>query len=255
MPVVGMLHLSALPGAPQSDRSLREIRDWVVRDAQALRQGGVDGLMLENFGDVPFHAGPVAAHTVAAMTALACAVHEAVDLPLGVNVLRNDGCSALAVAVASGASYIRVNVLCGARLTDQGIIQGIAAELMRDRAALGAQHVKVLADVNVKHSAPLAPTAIEDEVHDTIVRGLADGIVVSGRGTGMAVDLQELAKVKSATGDVPVWIGSGADTGNVKALRAHCDGVIVGTSVKCNGRLGEPVDPRRVAALVEACHG
>jgi membrane complex biogenesis BtpA family protein len=256
LPVVGMLHLPALPGSPGSAgvAGLQETVDQVLRDAEALRRGGVVGLMLENFGDVPFHAVRVEAHVVAAMTRLACEVRRAVDLPLGINVLRNDGRSALAVAAAAGAAFIRVNVLCGARLTDQGVIQGIAADLMRDRAALGAGHVKVLADVNVKHSAPLAEMAIEDEVHDMLARGLADGVVVSGRGTGAAVDLAELRAVKAAAGDAPVWIGSGADAANVASLRPHCDGVIVGTSVKRVGRLGEPVDPDRVRDLVERCH-
>src|SRR5690606_13240725 len=114
------------------------------------------GLMLENFGDTPFYPRRVAAHTVAAMTAIAVEVRRQVDLPLGINVLRNDGLSALGIAAASGADFIRVNVLSGARVTDQGIVQGIAHDLLRERRWLGAESVKILADVNVKHSAPLA---------------------------------------------------------------------------------------------------
>lgn len=260
-PVVGMLHLPALPGSPGSGLAITEIGDVAVRNAEAWAAGGADGLMLENFGDVPFHAGRVEAHVVAAMTAIACRVRAATDLPLGINVLRNDGRSALAVALASNAQFIRVNVLCGARLTDQGILEGIAADLMRDRARLGATHIKVMADVDVKHSAPLAPMRLEDEVHDTIVRGLADAIIVSGRGTGHPVDAGQLQQAKAAAGDVPVWIGSGVTPENVKALMdghgqgAGCDGVIVGTSVKRGGVVHGPVDPALVRALIERCHG
>src|SRR3954466_6562310 len=125
-PVIGMLHLPPLPGSPQftaadGPDALREI---VLRDADALAAGGIHGLMLENFGDVPFYPGRVPAHTVAVMTALAADVRQRFgELPLGINVLRNDGQSALAIAAAVGAHFIRVNILCGAGLTGQGIIQ------------------------------------------------------------------------------------------------------------------------------------
>ncbi len=117
-----MLHLPALPGSPASSQTLTEIHDHVGRDVQALAEGGVNGLMMENFGDVPFYPDRVPAHVLAHMTALACAVRAQTDLPLGINVLRNDGRSALAIAHAVGASFIRVNVLCGAGVTDQGVI-------------------------------------------------------------------------------------------------------------------------------------
>ncbi|HXD50949.1 MAG TPA: BtpA/SgcQ family protein, partial [Burkholderiales bacterium] len=135
--VIGMLHLPPLPGAPLFDGNLKRIRDSVLRDAETLATGGVHGLMMENFGDVPFYPDRVPASVVAQMTALACEVRGRVDLPLGINVLRNDGRSALAVAHACGASFIRVNVLCGARVADQGLIQGIAHDLLRERALLG----------------------------------------------------------------------------------------------------------------------
>src|SRR5262249_57030804 len=142
-------------------------------------------LLIENFGDVPFYPGRVPAHVVAQMSVLAADVRRAQPaLPLGINVLRNDGRSALAVAHAVGASFIRVNVLCGARVTDQGLIQGIAHELLRARAAWQATGIKIFADVDVKHSAALAAVALPDEVRDTIERGLADAVIGSGGGAG-----------------------------------------------------------------------
>src|SRR4051794_7613276 len=120
-PVIGMLHLPPLPGSPMYSQD-RPIGEVVIRDAEALAGGGVNGLMLENFGDVPFYPGRVPAHTVAAMTAIAAEVRRRFpELPLGINVLRNDGCSAMAIAAAVGAHFVRVNILCGARLADQGI--------------------------------------------------------------------------------------------------------------------------------------
>src|SRR5438045_3005140 len=164
-----MLHLPALPGSPQYRGELSKIRETLVRDAAALAEGGVHGLMMENFGDVPFYPKRVPAYVVAHMTALAAEVRRANPrLPLGINVLRNDGRGALAVAQAVGATFIRVNVLCGARVADQGLIQGIAHDLLRERALLHAQNVKIFADVDVKHSAPLAARPLNDEVDDLI---------------------------------------------------------------------------------------
>ena len=247
--VIGMVHLLPLPGSPRFGGDVGAIRTAALRDADALAAGGVDGIMMENFGDVPFYPARVPASVVAHMTTIAADLRRAVDLPLGINVLRNDGQSALAIAHAVGAAFIRVNVLCGARVTDQGVIQGIAHDLLRERAQLGAHDVKILADVNVKHSAPLAARPLVDEVDDTIERGLADGVIVSGAGTGKPTDPQHVRAVKGTAGDTPVFIGSGVSAANVERFDA-ADGFIVGTAFKRNGDVSEPVDVERVRAFV-----
>lgn len=250
-PVIGMLHLPPLPGCPRFSGNLDTIYDSILRDARALHAGGVQGLMIENFGDIPFYPGRVPAYVVAQMTALATEVRRTVDLPLGINVLRNDGLSALAVAVAARAQFIRVNVLCGARVTDQGLLQGIAHDLLRERALLGAPHVQILADVDVKHSAALAERPLADEVDDTVHRGLADGLIVSGAGTGKPTDLAKLQAVKAAAGNCPVYIGSGVTAGTIGQLARHADGFIVGTSFKHHGDVAQPVDEQRVRELLQ----
>ena len=256
-PVMGMLHLPPLPGSPQFGAStIDQIRDAVLRDADALAGGGVHGLMLENFGDVPFYPGRAPAHTVAAMTALAADVRDRFpELPLGINVLRNDGQSALAIAAAVGAHFIRVNILCGARVADQGLLQGIAHDLLRDRAMLRAQHIKIFADVDVKHSAPLAapaPTSLESEVEDTLHRGLADALIVSGSGTGKATDPAHVQRVKRAAGPAaaPAFVGSGADERSIPTLLPHADGFIIGTAFKTQATPLNPVDPARVNSIM-----
>jgi membrane complex biogenesis BtpA family protein len=252
-PVIGMLHLPPLPGSPRfpATATMDAVRTAVLRDADALAGGGVHGLMLENFGDVPFYPGRVPAHTVAAMTAIAGAVRERfAELPLGINVLRNDGLSALAVAAATGAQFIRVNVLCGARVADQGILQGIAHDLLRDRGMLRADQVRIFADVDVKHSAPLAAVSIESEVEDTLKRGLADALVVSGTGTGKATDPDRVRRVKAAAGPAPVFIGSGADERTIESYLPHADGFIIGSAFKRDGDANKPVDPERVARIM-----
>ncbi len=257
-PVIGMLHAPPLPGSPgyRPDESMAQ---HVIADAQTLVDGGVDGLMLENLGDAPFYPGRVPAQTVASLTALAMqikaklpGVGEADGIPLGINVLRNDGLSALAIAKAVGAQFIRVNVLCGVRATDQGLVQGIAHDLMRERAALGCSaSIKVIADVRVKHSAAVGPERpLADEVKDIAGRGMADVLVVTGAASGRGASIDEAKQVREAAGDVPVWIGSGVTPETVTAWCDDADGFIVGTGVQQDGKTGAPVDPERVKSLL-----
>lgn len=252
-PVIGVLHLPALPGSPENQCDLSSIREWLRRDAEALADGGVDGFLLENFGDAPFYPARVPAHTVAFMTVLGREVKARFDLPLGINVLRNDAVSALAVATAIGAEFIRVNVYTGARVTDQGIIQGEAHEILRLRKWLDSR-VKVFADVAVKHSAPLAACDLTDEVEDTIARGHADAVIVSGSGTGKEASLEDVKIAKEAAGSTPVLVGSGVNPKNVAHLLAYADGLIVGTFFKQDGVTANPVDPVRVKEFLEAAN-
>ncbi|MCX6108924.1 MAG: BtpA/SgcQ family protein [Proteobacteria bacterium] len=251
-PVIGMLHLAPLPGSPQASQSLAAITERALSDAAALAAGGCHALMMENFGDVPFYPGRVPAVVVAAMTAIAAAVRRQTPLPLGINVLRNDGQSALAVAIGSGAEFIRVNVLSGARVTDQGLIQGIAHDLLRDKAQLGATGVRILADADVKHAAPLAARDLGDEVKDLLLRGLADAVIVSGSGTGQPVSIAKLKTVKEAAQGRPVLIGSGATAASLAELAPYADGFIVGTALKQDGISVNPVDPKRVKEFMAA---
>ncbi|SDM73044.1 hypothetical protein SAMN04487949_2425 [Halogranum gelatinilyticum] len=255
-PLVGMVHLEALPGAPGYANDRRTVHERAVADAEALEAGGVDGVMVENFGDAPFYPDDVPKHVVAEMTTAVSAVVDAVDLPVGVNVLRNDAEAALSVAAATGADFVRVNVHTGARVTDQGVVEGRAHETIRLRERLDTD-VKLLADVDVKHSTPLGGQAFDPEVvAETVERGLADGVIVSGTGTGHAVDVDRLAAVaeRSASLDVaaPVFVGSGVTEETVAELLDVADGAIVGTALKRDGRTTNPVDETRVSALVEA---
>ena len=250
--VIGMLHLPTLPGSPGFDGRLDALRECVLRDAESLVAGGIENLMIENFGDAPFFPHSVPPITLTHMTAIAEQVRSRLGVRIGINVLRNDGCGAMAVAHASGADFIRVNVLCGARVTDQGLVTGIAHDVLRLRANLRAEHIAILADVDVKHSAALAARPIEDEVHDLVGRGGADAVIVSGSATGQAVDRTMLARVTQAAGATPVLIGSGADIETIGTLMNDAAGVIVGTSLKRNGCVHEPVDVDRVREFVAA---
>jgi membrane complex biogenesis BtpA family protein len=238
--VFGMVHLEALPGAPQF-RSLDAVIEAAVRDARAIQQGGCDGFAIENYGDKPFTRGRVEAETIAAMTRVIAEVSREVRMPFGVNVLRNDALSALAIAAATGAAFIRVNVHTGAMVTDQGIIEGDAYATLRKRAAL-APDVLIFADYLVKHATPLGETSASDLRE----RGLADALIVTGIATGAAADPARLAELRR-TVDAPLILGSGLTAGNASRF-GDADAAIVGTSLKTNGI----VDAARVEAVVRA---
>ncbi|MFC5133993.1 MULTISPECIES: BtpA/SgcQ family protein [Haloferacaceae] len=258
-PVIGMIHLPALPGAPAAPDDGAVAMDAAVEravsDATRLEAGGVDGLMIENFGDAPFYPDDVPKHTVAATTRAATEVAAAVDLPLGINVLRNDAEAAVSVAAAVGAEFVRVNVHTGARVTDQGIVEGRAHGTIRLRERLGVD-VGIFADTDVKHSAPLTPAGYSAESFaDTAERGLADAVIASGSGTGHAVDdgaLEAVVAERERHGlDTPVFVGSGVRPDTIGEILGVADGVIVGTALKEGGETTAPVDPDRVAELVE----
>ena len=250
--VFGMIHLAALPGAPLFT-SMEEVLEAALRDARGIAEGGADGLIFENFGDRPFTKGRVEAETVAAMTRVVTEVVRAVPMPFGVNVLRNDARSAVAIAAATGAAFIRVNVHSGAMLTDQGLIEGDAFATMRLRQAL-APRLAVFADHLVKHATPLGEVDPIQSAKDLRLRGLADALIVSGAETGAAADPRRLETLRHALGDAPLLLGSGLTEDNAASF-AEADGAIVGTSIKRGGRLDEPVDARRVARLVQAFRG
>ncbi len=248
--LIGVVHLPPLPGSPRWSGDLESLLDWARRDARSLAEGGVHGLIVENYGDVPYVPGSVGPHTVAAMTMAARAVQEEVDLPIGLNVLRNDPVSAIAVAVATGCRFVRINVHHGVMAADEGVIEGKAHETLRYRRAMGAEgQVKIFADLLVKHATPLGTTDLSYLARETVERSLADLLIVSGDATGEKASLHDLELVKRAVPDVPVLVGSGLDEGNAPGFLEVADGAIVGTSLKVDGRIHNPVDVSRVAAL------
>jgi membrane complex biogenesis BtpA family protein len=249
--LIGVVHLKPLPGAPRWDGNLRTLIDFAVADARAYERGGAHAIFIENFGDVPFTKGAVGPETIAAMTAAGCAIRTAVKLPIGFNVLRNDARAALALCAACGGDFIRINVHTGAMLTDQGLIEGDAFNTVRYRECI-RPGAGIFADVHVKHAVPLGAWSIEDSAHDTVERGLVDALIVSGVGTGQAADLADVERVRRACPKTKLLLGSGVNTTNVKEFLRYADGVIVGSSLKRDGKLANPVDPKRVAALVKA---
>ncbi|MGQ0722709.1 MAG: BtpA/SgcQ family protein [Candidatus Eiseniibacteriota bacterium] len=243
-PVIGMLHLPPLPGSPAGG-TLDEAIARAQSDAEALTGAGVDGLIVENFGDAPFAKDRVPPVTVAAVAVVCREVRRDHNVPLGVNVLRNDALAALSIAQVTGCDFVRVNVHVGAVVADQGIIEGKARETLLLRRELRSD-VLVFADVRVKHARPLGGEAdLVDEARETRERGLADALILSGVATGRPADPADLRRVREALPGTPVLAGSGVTLANLAEFWRAADGMIVGSALKAGGDARAPVDPGR----------
>ena len=249
-PLIGVVGVPALPGAIGYCGTTREeLLQRALADAQAYTQAGFDALMIQNVGDLPV-ATQVGPETVAWLTVLGSAIRATVALPLGVCVLKNDGCAALAIAQAIDAVFVRVKVWVGVMVGAEGIVQGCAREVLHYRRAIGAEEIAVFADVHDRTGVPLAGMSLEETAHEAIWFGKADGLVITGRDATETVDW--LQRVKRLEPDVPIWAGGGATTQNIRGFFEVADGVIVATATKVGGELLNPVDRQAAADLSDA---
>lgn len=253
-PVIGVIHLKPLPGAPRyNGQAMKEVYDAAVADALTLSRGGVDGIIVENASDLPFarpeNIGP---ETVAALTAACLAVRQAVDTPIGITCVANGAIPALAIAKAVGARWVRVNQWANAYIANEGFINGPAPEAMRYRAMIDARDVAIFADVHVKFGAHAitADRSIPEQATDAEWFD-ADVLIATGTRTGNPTSDTEVNEVRSGT-NLPVIVGSGLSPSQVPALFASADGAIIGQWLKEDGQWWKPVDPRRVAELMAA---
>ena len=252
-PIIGMIHLLPLPGSPGYDfYGMEAVIEHALQDAEALISGGVDGLMVENMWDLPYYVGvEVPPEEMTAQAVAARAIVEAVDAPVGINVIHNGGRVTLAIAVAAGADFIRVCLLTGARVWDTGEFdRGCAAELLRWRKNLGAEHIKLFADVDKKHSVAFPGIDLATHIEWTEFY-LADALIVSGKMTGAAPELEKVRRARELT-TRPILMGSGATIDNVAEFLQYADGAIVGTALKVDGIAENLVDVERVKRYVEA---
>ena len=247
---IGVVHLPPLPGSPRWGGDMPLVLAQAEEEARVLDKGGAHGIIVENFGDAPFRIGRVDPVTVAAMTLALDRVRRVTDLPLGVNMLRNDALSALAVAAATATDFIRVNVHYGVMSADEGLVEGEAHLTLRRRRELGVD-IKILADVLVKHAVPLGPVDLGLTARETVFRGLADGLIVSGPVTGLSAEASDVATVRQAVPEALILVGSGVDEANAKKLLSLADGAIVGTSLKRDGLVTNRLDPERVKGMAE----
>ncbi|MFB2551768.1 BtpA/SgcQ family protein [Ensifer soli] len=246
--LIGMIHCPAFPGAPRyRGADMNSLYDLCMRDAEALIEGGLHGLIIENHGDIPFSKpedmGP---ETTGFLSVVTDRIARAIGVPLGINVLANAPIPAFAVAMAGGAKFIRVNQWANAYVANEGFMEGRAGEALRYRALLRAEHVKVFADSHVKHG---SHAIVADRSIGELTRDLAffdaDGIIATGQRTGNAATLEEIDEIAAAT-HLPLLVGSGVTKDNIVAILGRTNGVIVASSLKVDGVWWNPVDPARV---------
>jgi uncharacterized protein len=249
--LVGMLHVGALPGTPAACLSIEGLIERSVAEARIYREAGFTAVALENMHDRPYLKGAVGPEITAAMTAIAREVKRETGLVLGIQVLAAANREALAIALAAGADFVRVEGFVFAHVADEGVVESCAGELLRYRRTIGAQGVLVFADIKKKHSAhaitgdvSLAETARAAEFF------LADGVVVTGAASGEEASPED---VRSAAGAVrlPVLVGSGVSFGNLERF-ADAHGFIVGSSLKQGGHWSNPLDRTAVEAMARA---
>lgn len=250
--LIGVVHCPAFPGSPRyRGEPIQDIYDACVRDAKAYMTGGMSGIIVENHGDIPFSKPEDLTPETAACLAVATdRIQQATAAPVGINVLANAPIHALAVAAATGASFIRVNQWANAYIANEGFMEGRAAEATRYRSLLKAETVRIFADTHVKHG---AHAITGDRTITELTRDLAffdaDVVIATGQRTGDAADESEIKEVRDAT-HLPLLVGSGVTTANVQAILQLTDGVIIASSLKQDGVWWKPVDPGRVIEFV-----
>ena len=249
--LIGVVHLAPLPGSARGLLPMDEVYDRALTDARTLAAAGFDAIIVENFGDAPFHADSLPPASLAGLAIIADRLRRETGLAVGVNALRNDARAALGISVVAGASFIRVNVHTGVTATDQGLIEGRAAETLAYRRQLGSR-VAVLADVHVKHGRCLNEPDLGRAAKDTAYRGLADGLIVTGPSTGAEVAMDDLEVVRNAVPDRRLFVGSGANASNIHHLLTIATGAIIGSSIKQGKDPANPIDPELAADFVRA---
>lgn len=251
--IIGVVHCPPLPGSPRHrGETFVETLKLAISDAVAFAEGGVDGLIIENHGDIPFLKPDQIGHeTSASLAVIADRIGQAVDLPLGINVLANAAIPALAVAKASGARFVRVNQWANAYVANEGLVEGEAARAMRYRAQIGAADVAIFADAHVKHGAHaiVADRSVAELVRDVEFFD-ADVVIATGQRTGDAATTEEIGTVRSGTA-LPVLAGSGVTHDNLATILPLVDGIIVASALKHDGVWWNRVDKARVVAFMQ----
>ncbi len=250
---IGVIHLQPLPGSPGYKGDFESVAKNAVLEARMLEEAGFSGIIVENYGDSPF-LKKVEDETIAAMAIVAHEVKKAVSIPVGINVLRNDYGSALRIAGIVNCEFVRINVLVGAYVTPEGIVEGNAGDALRLRKIVAPQCL-IFADVMVKHAYRMADISLADDALDVATRGKADCLVITGRRTGFMPSICEIEEVRNLIQDhrveIPILVGSGISPENAFDFLRLCDGFIVGSYFRKDGIAGKPIEIKRLERIAE----
>jgi membrane complex biogenesis BtpA family protein len=251
-PVIGVIHVGALPGTPRSSQSVAELVRIARDEARVYREGGVDGVIIENMHDVPYLKGAVGPEIVAAMTAIGLEVKSECGLLVGIQILAGANLEAMAVAHAAGLDFIRAEGYAYAHVADEGIIEASAAKLLRYRKMIGAERVQVWTDVKKKHSAHAITADVSlGQTAETVEFMGADCVIVTGSVTGEAPKVADVKEAKSHC-HLPVFLGSGISEANIKEFYNEADGFIIGSAFKVDGLWSNTIDPARVTRFMKS---
>ena len=250
MKTIGVVHLKALPGSPSYENNLSEIYKSALEDSTALQNGGVDSIIIENFGDIPFTKNSISKLTLAHFTNIAKELSDSLNIDIGINVLRNDGESALSIADSINANFVRINILSGTMYTDQGIIEGKANKLIKLKNSL-SNNIEIYADVFVKHAVPPIGYTIENQTEELLLRAGADKIIITGDGTGKEINFEQLEKLREIVPKGQLAIGSGVNESNIENYKNVADILIIGTGFKVDQNIAKPIDVKSVEKLIK----
>ncbi len=250
--LIGMVHVQALPGTPCSAMSVDELTDHAVSEAKFLSGAGFDAIIVENMHDRPYMLRDVGPEITASMTRVVNEIRKAIDIPIGVQILAGANFSALAVAQAAGADFIRAEGFVFAHVADEGIMhKASAADLLRYRKQIGAEDVAILADIKKKHSshAITADVDIKETACAAAFFG-ADGVIVTGGATADPATPRDVAL--AAKSGLPVLVGSGLTPANLADFWGCANGFIVGSALKTGGIWSNSLDSERIKSFVKS---
>ena len=250
-PLIGMIHVNALPGTPQARYDIKTITKTAVEEANIYSQSGFDGLLIENMHDLPYLRGAVGPEITASMAIIAHEIRRKHKLPIGLQILAGANKEALAVAYAADLDYIRAEGYSFAHVADEGIIESCAGELLRYRRHIGAERIQIWTDVKKKHAAHAITADVSlGEMAAAVEFMLAEAVIITGTSTGASPEPQDVMEAKQHC-KLPVIIGSGMATNNLHRYYSDADGFIIGSSCKVDGKWHNALDPKRVEGLVE----
>jgi len=249
-PIIGMIHVDALPGTPKYKGSIKAIIEKAIEEATLYQSLGIKVLMIENMHDVPYLNRNVGPEITSMMTVILYEIKRQIDLPLGIQILAGANKEAIASAHSAGADFIRAEGFVFAHVADEGMFNSDAGELLRYRKEIGAENILVFTDIKKKHSSHSITTDIDIvETAKAAEFFLSDGVIITGSSTGKEPSLTEIRSVKSNVG-LPVLAGSGITAENINAYLAYCDAFIIGSYFKQEGKWFNPIDPERVKMLL-----
>ncbi|MEO1450883.1 MAG: BtpA/SgcQ family protein [Bacteroidota bacterium] len=250
-PVIGMIHVRALPGTPAYGGSVAEIIDHAVAEARMYREAGIDALALENMHDVPYLKRTVGPEISSLMAVVGAAVKAEAGLPCGLQILAGANKAALGAALAGGLDFIRAEGYVFGHLGDEGLFDSDAGELLRYRRQIGADHIQIFTDVKKKHSAHALTADVDlSETAKAAEYFRSDGIIITGGSTGYPADLTALHALQGEV-NIPLLVGSGMTADNVMEYLPLADGFIVGSWFKQGGHWASPLDAERIQTFMD----